>query len=400
MIKILLSTVIYPNRFEINRGVCIKKQAVELARKNRLVVLVPVPYFPSFLSNNSRAFYARIPREDVIDGLAVQYPRFFIIPKLFRFLHGPFLFLSVYRYYRRTIKKERPDILLGFWTFPDGFANVLIAKLFKLPVVIGCRGCDINQLTNPYLQRKLIAWALRNCDQVLSVSEALKKEIVERLDIPPGRITVIPNGIEEGRFFPQDKNRMREALELDKGHHITLCVARLEPVKGVEVLVRAFARIEGDDNRLIIIGDGSEMQTLSTLVGRLGVSDRISLVGSKPYDEIPRWVNAADLLVLPSISEGWPNTLMEAFSCGKPVVASRVGGVPEIIDSPQLGIMTSPADVDDLARGIQEGMARNWDADVIRQRVLGRSWAVVADELQAELERVLQRRNALPGSVC
>ncbi len=391
MIKILLSTVIFPNRFEINRGVCIKKQAVELARSDIVTVLVPIPYLPSFLSGSARGFYAKIPREEAIGGLLVRYPRFFIIPKILRFLHGPFMFLSVYRYYRQIVKTEKPDILLGFWTFPDGFANVLIAKCFKLPVVIGCRGCDINKFTNPYLQRKLIGWALRNCDQVLSVSEALKTEIVNRLDVPSHRVTVIPNGIEEERFYPQDKNEMREMLGLKKGHHITLCVARLEPVKGVDVLVRAFAQLDGNGKQLIVVGDGNEMQTLAALVDELGVSDRVLLVGSKPYDEIPRWVNAADLLALPSITEGWPNTLMEAFSCGKPVVASRVGGVPEIVNSPRLGIMTRPGDVDDLASGLKEGQAREWDADTIQARVQGRSWAVVADELRAELKQVLNR---------
>lgn len=392
MTKILLSTVLFPNRFEINRGVCIKKQAVELARSDKLTILVPIPYFPSFFANSARHFYAKIPTEDSIAGLPVRYPRFFIIPKIFRFLHGPFLFASVFRYYRQVIKREKPDILLGFWAFPDGFANVLMAKCFKLPVVIGCRGCDINKFTNPYIQRKLIGWALRNCDQVLSVSEALKGEIVNRLNVPPHRVTVIPNGIEEERFYPQERDKMREKLGLNKDRQIALCVARLDPIKGVDVLVRAFAQLEDTAKQLVVVGDGTEMRYLTQLVEELGLSDRVLLVGSKPYTEIPQWMNAADLLVLPSITEGWPNTLMEAFSCGKPVVASCVGGVPEIINSPALGIMAAPGDVDDLARAVDEALTRAWDADVIRARVRGRSWAVVADELRNELHTVLQRR--------
>ncbi len=394
MIKILLSSVLFPNRFEINRGVCIKKQAVELARRDKVTILAPVPYLPSFLSNSTRGFYAKIPQEDQIDGLPVRYPRFFIIPKILRFLHGPFLFLSVFRYYHRVVKSEEPEILLGFWAFPDGFANVLMAKFFKLPVVIGCRGCDINKFTKPYIQRKLIGWALRNCDQVLSVSEALKTEIVNRLDVPPHQVTVIPNGIEEQRFYPQDRDEMREILGLAKGKKIAVCVARLDPIKGVDVLLRAFAQVDSSETQLVVVGDGDEKQHLENLIERLGLSNRALLVGSKPYDEIPQWINAADLLVLPSITEGWPNTLMEAFSCGKPVVASRVGGVPEIVNSPVLGIMVSPGNEDELARGIEEGLTRSWDSDAIRARVQGRSWAVVADELRSELNRVLQRHRA------
>ncbi len=390
-INILLSTVIFPNRFEINRGIYIKKQALELARRDRLTIVVPVPYLPSFLGSTPLGFYAKIPREDNIDGLHVHYPRYFIVPKVLRFLHGPFLFFSVCRFYYRVICDEKPEILLGFWAFPDGFANVLVAKIFKLPVVIGCLGSDINQCTKTYLRRKMIGWTLRNCDQVLSVSEALKAEMVNRLNVSPQRVTVIPNGIEEEIFYPRDRNEMREVLGLEKQCQIAVCVARLEPVKGIDILVHAFARIRRDGRLLVIIGDGEEMSRMKSLVEELGLSRSVLLLGSKPHDEIPDWINAADLLILPSRTEGWPNTLMEAFSCGKPVVASRIGGVPEIINSPMLGIMTNPGDAEDLARGIEEGLARDWDAEVIRARVLGRSWAVVTDELRTELQQVLQR---------
>ncbi len=300
------------------------------------------------------------------------------------------MFLSVYRFYRQVINRDKPDILLGFWSFPEGFANVLIAKCFKLPVVIGCRGSDINQLTKPCIQRKIISWTLGNCSRVLSVSEALKTEMTRKLGVPAERITVIPNGIEEDKFYPQEQGKVRETLGLNKRDRITVCVARLETVKGVDILVRAFAQVRCEGRLLVIIGDGEEMPRLKTLVEELGLSNHVLLPGSKPHDEIPLWVNAADLMVLPSLTEGWPNVLMEAFSCGKPVVASRVGGVPEIVNNPSLGIMTRPGDADDLAREINNALERQWDADIIRARVLGRSWATVAEELRCELTQILE----------
>ena len=391
MNRILLSTVIFPNRCKINRGVYVKKLALEMARRGELTVVVPIPYFPPFMKDGKRDYFARIPLEDVIDGLPVSYPRFFIIPKLFRFLHGPSLFFSVFRFYQRLVTAEKPEVLLGFWAFPDGFANVLMAKFFGLPVVIGCRGSDINKLARPRMQRMMIGWALRNCDQVLAVSKALKRDIVEELRVPAQRVTVIPNGIEEDRFYPRDRNETRAALQLDREQQIVICVARLEPVKGVGTLIRAFARLVGGNQRLVIIGDGAEMTHLRKLIEELGESERISLVGAKPHDEIPLWINAADLVVLSSISEGWPNVLMESFACGKPVVATRVGGVPEIVNSPSLGILADPGDVDDLARAIEGGLVRSWDSDTIRARIRGRSWAVVAEELHTELKLVLRR---------
>jgi len=381
MLRILLSTVIFPNRFEINRGIYIKKLIAALAQRDRVSISVPIPYVPAFMKRLRRGFYAEIARTERLDGLEINYPRFVIIPGVLRFLHGPFLFVSVFPFYRRLIKEKRPDILLGFWTFPDGFANVLMAKWF-------------GQLTRPRIQRALIGWALRNCDQVLAVSEALKGEIVARLGVAPERVTVLPNGIEADRFIPQDRDAMRKSLGLSMSDRIAICVARLEPVKGVDLLIRAFARIQHERERLVVIGDGSEMERLKALIAELGVSERVQLLGAKPHEEISRWINAADLLVLSSRTEGWPNVLMEAFACGKPVAAFRVGGVAEIVNHPALGILAEPGDLEGLARAIEEGLDRSWDPVFIRKRVQGRSWAVVSDELHQELQRVLEHRRA------
>ncbi len=398
MLRILLSTVIFPNRFEVNRGIYIKRLVSELAFQARLSIVVPVPYVPSFLRRSGRGFYAELGRKEQLDGLEVNYPRFVVIPKVFRFLHGPFLFLSVYRFYRRLVQRERPQILLGFWTFPDGFANVLMARIFGLPVVIGCLGSDVNQLTKPRIQRALIGWTLRNCDQVIAVSAALKEEIVMRLGVVPERVTVMPNGIEPGRFVPRDRDEMRRKLGLDPMARIAICVARLEPVKGVDMLIRAFCRIPDERCQLMVIGDGTEMESLKGLIEQAGAGERIRLLGAKPHGEIPDWINAADLLVLSSRTEGWPNVLMEAFSCGKPVAAFRVGGVPEIVNDPALGILVDAGDVEGLSRAIKEGLQRSWDATLIRRRVQGRSWAVVAEELHQILQQVLERRSSAPLS--
>ncbi len=397
MLRVLLSTVIFPNRFETNRGIYIKKLISELAQRDRVTISVPIPYVPPFLKHSARGFYAKLERRERLDGLEVYYPRFVIIPKIFRFLHGPFLFLSVFPFYRRLVRRERPQILLGFWTFPDGFANVLMARILGLPVVIGCLGSDVNQLTRPRIQRALIAWALCNSDRVISVSGALKQEIVKRLGVPPEKVTVMPNGIETDRFEPLDRDEMRKKLGLEPAAKIAVCVARLEPVKGVDLLIRAFAEIPDEACRLVVVGDGGERKRLEGLVSELGVAGRVRLVGDKPHGEIPFWMNAADLLVLSSRTEGWPNVLMEAFSCGKPVVAFRVGGVPEIVNDSELGILVPPGDTERLARAIEEGLQRQWDPSIIRRRVAGRSWAVVAEELHQLLQDVVEQRSSPSG---
>ena len=387
-ITILLSTIIFPNRFEVTRGVYIQKIAQGLKKLSNLSISVPIPYIPQFINLQNYKFYKRIPKIDTLDNLKVFHPRYFIIPKIFRFLHGPFLFASTYFFYRKLIFKTKPDILLGFWTFPDGFANVLLARTHSIPVVIGCLGSDINHLTKNYIQRKFITWSLHNCNKVLSVSEALKENIA-KLGIPKSEIIVIPNGIEADKFYPIDKSETRKKVSISSTSKIILCVSRLSHEKGIDVLLKSFKILPKKNVNLLIIGDGSERDNLTSLSKQLEIDDKVSFLGTINHAEIPLWINSADLMVLPSRTEGWPNVIMEAFSCGIPVVATNVGGVPEIITSRDLGIIVPAEMPEKMAEAMQHGLEKKWNSEIIRNLVKGRSWFTVAQETNKVLEDIV-----------
>ena len=391
-LKVLLSTTLFPNRAEKTRCVFVEKLARALSARCDLQISVPVPWVPSRLAPPGYRKYRTIPREDRLNGLALTHPRYIVTPGLARSLHGFFMFLSLLNHHRRLIARRRPDVIFGVWAYPDGLANLLTGKLFSIPVVIACRGSDINYLTQHRLHRALIRWTLNRADRVLSVSQALKREIVA-LGVPEEKVVVIPNGIEPEKFRMIPKAAAQRALKLPPGPRYLVSVSRLSHEKGLDILIRALARLRNRNAHLLLVGEGRERENLETLRQQLGVEDRVSLVGDQPNEAIPLWVNAADLFVLPSRTEGWPNVLMEAMACGKPVVGARVGGIPEIISNPRLGIVAPPNDPQALAEAIDEALLRFWDAAEIRQHIVQRDWGTVA------AETCLVLTDAVPSSV-
>jgi glycosyltransferase involved in cell wall biosynthesis len=340
--RVLVSTGIFPNRSDPTRGVYVWEQVAELSRLDEVKVIAPVPLIPPLLRLRRYRPFSRVPRRDRVGDVDVRYPRYVVIPRLARFLHGFFVYACTLPAHARAVREHRPDVLLSFFAYPYGFAAVLTAATFGLPVVVSCRGSDIIHLARPFLHRRLIAWSLCRCRAVVAVSRALCEEIVA-LGVDRRRIHTVPNGIDASRFRPEDRALARRSLGLDAGAPLLVCVSRLSREKGVDLLLEALARARRRDLHLAIVGDGPEAPALRAQRDRLGLASRVHFAGRRPHEEIPRWMSAADAVVLGSRSEGHPNALLEALACGRPVVAPRVGGVPDVVTGDSLGVMVQPA---------------------------------------------------------
>lgn len=378
---ILVSTGIFPNATDGNRGVYIFKQVRALAENHDVRVIAPVRWGPRWIKRYAR--FAEIPRHDHYGGLSVEYPRYVVSPGFARFLHGVFLYLSVLATHRRAIAARRPDVVLGYFAYPYGFAAVLAAATFRLPVVVSCRGSDINHLARPFLRRRLISWALRRCRSVLAVSADLATKIAA-LGVARERIRVVPNGIERDRFQRINRAEARERLGIAQDGHLAVCVSRLSWEKGIDLLLEAFAKVGDATARLVIVGDGAAETELRETCSGLGLDDRVTFAGARPHDEVPLWMSASNVSVLSSRTEGHPNVVLESLACGRPVVAFRVGGAPEILSSGDLGILVPPGDTAALGDGIHRALQRDWDEERL---VAGasRTWADVAQDVAAAL---------------
>jgi glycosyltransferase involved in cell wall biosynthesis len=199
-------------------------------------------------------------------------------------------------------------------------------------------------------------WSLRGADCVLTSSAAFVKELARR-NVQPGHIHVQHMPIRPCAPVSRKlKSELRKRLGFGDGTRVLLCVGRLSHEKGHADLVRAFPRMrELAGNlplRLVLVGDGPERPRIEELCRRLNLTDIVRLVGQQ--NDIGPYYGIADVFVLPSLSEGCPNVLLEAMAAGVPVVATAVGGVPEVVTSRRDAILVKKNDVAALASATSE----------------------------------------------
>jgi teichuronic acid biosynthesis glycosyltransferase TuaC len=389
--RILIVTGLFPNRVAPHRGVYVLRQALALKRRAEVMVVSPVPYFPRFFRYEKYAGFSQLPDMDLIEGIRVIYPRYVIVPKVLRFHHGVSATLSLSRPFRRVTREFRPDIVVGYFAYPYGYAAVVLAKSLGVPVITAVLGSDVNFLGRKGLRRRMIKHCLKNSDKVFSVSEALKERVVA-MGVPGDRVIVIPNGVDVELYGRCSRSVARERLDLPSSARIVLCVANLVYVKGVDLVIQAFGELEDEANILVLVGKGEEQRRLEKMVCDLGLAERIRFVGARPPDEVPLWMTAADLVVLGSRAEGHPNVILEAMASGRPVVATRVGGVSEAIRSGEVGLISEAGNVTSLAEAMRTALSRTWDEDAIRRVGHGRTWDHVAEEIIAEVQSILTKQ--------
>lgn len=399
-LRIIAVTSIFPNNEEITKGIYIFKQLQALSKICHVKVVAPVPYTPPFLRRYRYSRYNKIPMIEDDGGLTVYHPRYLVIPKIGRSLYGFLYFFSILSFFKRMKKDFRPDILIGFWAYPDGFVATLLSRVFRLPALISCRGCDVNTAGDTLVIKRFIQWTLKNCRKVIAVSHAMAG-VIENLGVDRTRIRVIPNGIDPEQFtvIPKITRRGLKYIEIGEDEKVVLYCGRLSEEKGIMYLLEAI-RIMKESHRhvrLLIVGDGPLKAIIRSTIKKLGIEDRVTILNELPHDVIPKIMGASDLVCLPSIREGWPNVVTESLACGVPVVATRVGGVPEILKSPEHGETVLPADPESLASALWNGLNKKWDRERIRNSFIQRTWDVVASEILSEVEKLVNQKTVTHG---
>ena len=330
--RILIVTSLFPNKINPINGIFVYNQVQSLKKSLCINVISPIPWVPKLMGLNRTKEYSLNPNFEELNKIPVFYPRFLIFPKqiLFPFI-WVFYLLTVWKTMRNVKGKFNFDIIHTHFAYPDGFAIVLLAFLFKKPVILTVHGSDINIYTKHLLLRFQILFSLNRCYEIIAVSETLKNIIV-KMGISPDKIKVIPMGFDSTKFKPLDTLETRKNMGLPQNSKILLFVGNLIEVKGLPYLINAmwYVSQERQDIVLFIVGDGDKKKDVQSLIHRRGLEKYVKLIGQRPFLEIPMWVNSADALVLPSLNEGTPTILLEALACGKPFVASMVGGIPNL----------------------------------------------------------------------
>lgn len=285
------------------------------------------------------------------------------------------------------------DLIHAHFLWPNGYAGALLKEKYGIPLVVTAHGYDIYDL--PFRDqewRDRIVQTLEAADAVITVSKR-NEECIRSLGVTKP-VHVIPNGFRSDLFHPRDQTECREALGLPLNRKIVLTVGNLVEVKGHCYLVEAIADMNKNhpDTFCVIIGSGSLKGKLERQVRSLGLMENVLLVGGKPHEEIPLWMNACDIIVLPSLNEGNPTVMFESLGCGKPFIGTDVGGIPEIITSDQYGLVVKPGDAQDLADALTRALSIEWNREAIREYAEQFTWDAIANDVLDVYSHALDNR--------
>jgi glycosyltransferase involved in cell wall biosynthesis len=384
MRRVLTFTSLFPSSARPRHGIFVKTRLQQLRRRFPVDVRViaPVPWFP--FRNSSFGDYAKFaatPRRAVLDGdLQVSYPRYLMLPRLGVAWQPD----AMARAAMPEIDQLRaggwvPQLIDAHYLYPDGVAAALLAQRTGLPFVMTARGTDVNVLAHMPGPGRRIAWAARQCAAVVTVSSQLKDSLVE-LGVDSDRVVVLRNGVDPEQFHPVDRAAARRELGLPDGPLIA-GVGNLVPEKGFELAIEALTLMPAAT--LVLVGDGPQQAALSALARRLGVDHRVRMLAVMPQSRLPSLYGAADVLVVTSTREGWPNVVLEALSCGTPVASVDVGAVREMLTDPSVGRVVDRRDPQLLAAAVVSLLKQSRPQEAARRHAGRFDWATIA---QAQFE--------------
>ena len=335
MLRVLTLATLFPDVTRPRLGPFVEQQTLGLAAHSdvELHVVAPIglPPFPLNLHGHYKPF-RNVPEVEDWKGLTVHRPRFLHLPGT----NGRFDASALNRRLIPLLSDLRRsfvfDVIDAEFFFPDGPAAVALGAHFGVPVSIKARGADIPLWGHNKATAAQVRGAGKAADGLLAVSEALKADMTA-IGMSEERITVHYTGVDLDRFSVADRDAAKVARDIRS--KLVVAVGALIPRKGQSLLIDALPHLP--DTELVLIGEGEDRPQLLQQASRLGVSQRVRLTGNLPHDEIAGWLSAADVMSLPSASEGLANAWVEALACGTPIVITNAGGAREVLTDESAG---------------------------------------------------------------
>jgi len=383
-LRSLLFSTLYPSSNRPRHGLFVETRLRKLLESGQVdaKVVAPVPWFFSSHPRFGRyGQFARTPLRETHHGIDVLHPRYLLPPKVGMSIAPFALAMGAIPAIRRLIDDGFDfDLVDAHYYYPDGVAAAIIARHFGKPFAVTARGSDLNVLPNYRLPRHLMQWAAHRATASIGVSSSLV-DALRQWQIDPKRLHVMRNGVDLALFHPQPRNIARQQLGLSQEGPVILSVGNLVDLKGHHLIVEAMPTVLATHAkaRLVIVGDGPERDRLRRATSRLNLSaEQVALKGSLSQEELVRWYNAADMLVLASRSEGCANVLLESMACGTPVVATDVGGSGELVDD-SVGMLIGRREPEAFATAIRTVIERPPDRNRIRAHAERFGWQQTTD---------------------
>jgi glycosyltransferase involved in cell wall biosynthesis len=282
--------------------------------------------------------------------------------------------------FEQTLRDFRPDVLLSSWIYPDSCAAAHLAD-GRIPLAAIAQGSDVHQYLGMPARRRAILKYLPHAAAVITRSRELSR-LLENASFPPAKLHTIYNGVALDTFQPRDRATARRESALPEESRVILFAGNFYPVKNPLLLIEAHAQLETENSPptlLVMAGGGPLEGACRDLAVRLRIRDSVIFAGRKTPAGIARLMNAADLLAVPSENEGVPNVILEAFASGLPVVATHVGGIPEVFDQTFLGRTSPRGDVPAFGAALREQLSAPREVAAIRRHAERFSWEAAAN---------------------
>jgi len=391
MLRVLTLSTLFPDAGRPTFGGFVERQTLALAAlaevEVQVVAPVGMPWWPLRLHSRYRA-QAGLPLQEEWKGLKVYRPHFPIVPlvgarRSARSMAAALLPLL------QKIRAEFPfDVIDAEFFWPDGPAAMHLARALGVPFSVKARGSDIQYWIRRRGVRDQILEAGKAADGLLSVSAALGQAMAD-FGMPAERIRTHYTGIDRTSFYP--RNRAESKARLGVEGPLVLTVGALMAGKRQRLSIEAVEQVPGAT--LILAGEGPDRKSLEALVRQRGLGDRVRLTGSRPHSEVAELMAAADVMLLPSRSEGLANVWVEALASGTPVVTCDVGGAREVIDRPEAGALVTP-DPAAIAAAIRAILAKPPEQAAVRAAAERFSWDVNARALFDHLSAIVAAKRA------
>jgi teichuronic acid biosynthesis glycosyltransferase TuaC len=387
MLKIAVVTRYFPSSAEPWQGRSAYQTLRVLAREADVRVFFPNAAYPSWLKPRSRSYDKLDPAYSPPD-VNVSYYDYLALPLVSRPMNG---WMSA-RVLLPHVRSFAPDLIFSCFLYPDAYTALRIGKALKVPVVAMSIGSDINRIGDP-VSAMHTRKVLREADFVVTVSGDLRLKALA-MGASSQNTRALINGCDLSVFHVQNRLEARQKLHIDPLAEAVVYIGRMDVKKGLRELVEAAASLHAEHPSLhvYLVGEGPDRTIIESDIQTHNATSYIHALQSCAPDDVAVWMAAADLITLPSYMEGCPNVVLEALACGRPVVATNVGGIPEIL-SDESGQLVPPRDPAALAQALASVLDSSWDAPAISARG-SRSWNAVAAELLAIFESLVPAHSA------
>ncbi|MBA6294077.1 glycosyltransferase [Colwellia sp. MB3u-70] len=372
--SLVILTNLYPLPWEPNRATFNRQQFAQLDDDFSKSVLVPIAFPDWFLH-----------RKEIKQSESLRYVPYFYLPKLGRRFYSAMMFASIMLHSGLWLVRNKPKKILASWAFPEAVSASWVSKLMNCDFYFKVHGSDINLHGKIPARAKQIVNASKNAKGILSVSQALADEMIT-MGIDKEKIHVIYNGVDHQKF------QVKDSIFEPNNHNYILYVGNLKKEKGVIELLNGFAAISAKypTLKLLYAGPGNLSSQIASQAKNMAISDKVTLLGGVDHDQLPGLINQARLLALPSYNEGVPNVVLEAMACGTPVLATNVGGIPEVVNENICGKIISAQSDSAVAEGLDYILARYWDRESIKLHSQQFSW----ENNKKQLISLLLRNNS------